>query len=276
MTNLWDLTVSDWKDNYGVSKIKWKTTVGIGDSMYAFNSAYMRAFVNQKPVKLELHHHFPKDHYFHYEDPESVDFRADYVLDRYIWKDIVNVEYVFSSEDYALYQKKYLGVRKPWSNYSTPYKQWMFDPTLDTTSISKKIVLWRPTFNSDQQLRLSKMCLLDHEWARLIDRLKDFGYDVVEIGYRTPVSEAMYHIRTCECCLSYEGMWHYITKNFFKPHIVIGEASITKWHTPAAIQIKEKNFFIDTELKKITYYIEAAEEKAYNYKQYFLKFLNGW
>ena len=56
MTNLWDLTISDWKDNYGVSKIKWKTTVGIGDSMYAFNSAYMRAFVNQKPVTLSLIH----------------------------------------------------------------------------------------------------------------------------------------------------------------------------------------------------------------------------
>ena len=276
MTDLWKVTVSNWKDNYGVSDIKWKATVGIGDSMYAFNSAYIGAFINQKPVNLELHYHFPENYYYHYEDPESVDARAKYVLDRYMWKDIVNVTHIFDSQDLALYKKKYIGARYPWKKLSEWYKYWSFDTSIDSSPIHNKIVLWRPTFNAEQQVKSFKFPLLESEWQRLIDRLKDFGYDVVEIDYRTPIREAFYHIRTCECCLSYEGMWHYISKNFFKPHIVITSANITHWHTPAAYVLRNESFFIDTKLKKIAYYIEAATEKADSYKKVFFKLINGW
>tara|TARA_A100001515_G_scaffold43271_2_gene34170 strand:- start:8208 stop:9038 length:831 start_codon:yes stop_codon:yes gene_type:complete len=276
MKNLWQIIVSNWKDNYGVSDIKWKTTVGIGDSMYAFNSAYIRAFINQKPVNLELHYHFPKNYYYHFEDPESVDERAKFVLDRYMWKDIVNVTHVFNSQDFLLYRKKYTGVKKPWERNSSFYKYWAFDQSIDTTPIDNKIVLWRPTFNAEQQVKSFKFPLLEWEWERLINLLKDFGYDVVEIDYRTPIREAYYHIRTCDCCISYEGMWHYISKNFFKPHIVITNSNLSVWHTPAAHIIRGEKFFIDTNLKKITYFIESATEKANNYKMLFFKLINGY
>ncbi len=273
MMDLWQIWIADWRDNHGVDTIRWKTTVGIGDSLYGFNIAYMRAFVNQKPTNLEFHYHFPKNYYYHYEDPESVDARAKYALDRYMWKDIVNVTHVYNSTDFQLYNKKYYGVKRV--KESDLYRFWSFDPRIDTTSINNKIVLWRPTFNGEQQINgPGKFILLGHEWQRLIDRLKDFGFDVIEIDYRTPISEVFYHIRTCECIISYEGMWHYVAKNFFKPHIVISNAAITKWHTPHALRLK--NFFIDSDLKKIHYYIRSAEEKAYNYKQLFLKFINGW
>ena len=64
--DLWNYWVKNWRDNYGVDNIRWKTTVGIGDSMYGMNIAYMRAFVNQKPTKLQIHYHFPENHYYHY------------------------------------------------------------------------------------------------------------------------------------------------------------------------------------------------------------------
>jgi len=272
--NLWDHWVENWRDNYGVDNIRWKTTVGIGDSMYGMNIAYMRAFVNQKPTNLQIHYHFPEDYYYHYEDPESVDGRVKYINQFYMWKDIVKIEHVFNSNDYDVYKKKYFGVTR--RSKSELYRYWAFDPTLDTSPINNKIVLWRPTFNLSQQLSGYKLPMLDWEWQRLIDRLRDFGYHVIEIDYRTPISEAVYHIRTCECCISYEGMWHYIAKNFFKPHIVFSDSNITKWHTPAAVWIPDDTFFIDRDLHKITYLIESAEEKAYNYKQMFTRFVNGW
>ena len=272
--DLWNQLVKDWRDNYGRDSIKWKTTVGIGDSMYGMNIAYMRAFVNQKPTKLQIHYHFPENHYYHYEDPESVDSRVKYINKFYMWKDIVHIEHVFNSNDFNVYNKKYLGVTR--HGKSELYRYWSFDPTLNTTPKYGKIVLWRPTFNAAQQLNGYKLPMLDSEWQRLIDRLKDFGYDVVELGYRTPISEAVYHIRTCECCISYEGMWHYVAKNFFKPHIVFSDSNISRWHTPAALWIKDGDFFIDRDMKKIEYYIEHATEKANNYKHFFNKFVNGW
>ena len=120
--------------------------------------------------------------------------------------------------------------------------------------------------------------LLDSEWQRLIDRLQDFGYNITEIDYRTPIHEALYHIRTCECCLSYEGMWHYMAKNLFKPHIVLSNSAITRWHTPAAVKIDktDRNFYIDRGYEEFEYYIESATERAENYKNVFFRFVNGF
>jgi hypothetical protein len=72
-------------------------------------------------------------------------------------------------------------------------------------------------------------------------------------------------------------MWHYVAKNFFKPHIVFSDSNITTWHTPACIRIQNKdNFMIHRDLKKIEYIIEAATEKAEAYKYVFNRFVNGW
>ena len=185
--DLWNQLVKDWRDNYGRDSIKWKTTVGIGDSMYGMNIAYMRAFVNQKPTKLQIHYHFPENYYYHFEDPESVDCRVKHINKFYMWKDIVNIEHIFDSQDFKVYNKKYFGVHR--RNNSEMYRYWSFDPTLNTTSINKKIVLWRPTFNAAQQLSGYKLPMLDHEWQRLIDRLTDFGYPNRPPAYKIELKE---------------------------------------------------------------------------------------
>tara|TARA_R110001632_G_scaffold9832_4_gene37271 strand:- start:761 stop:1582 length:822 start_codon:yes stop_codon:yes gene_type:complete len=272
--DLWNHCVEDWRDNYGLDTIRWKTTVGIGDSMYGLNIAFMRAMINQKPTNFQIHFFHNKEYVHHYEDPESVYQRFEFVRKRYMWNDMVKVDPVFHSTDTKLYKNFYQGIQR--RSNSELYRYWSFDPTIEVDSIPNKIVLWRPTFNAAQQLNGYKLPMLDHEWQRMIDRLKDFGYDIYELCYRTPVSEAMYHIRTCECCISYEGMWHYVAKNFFKPHIVFSSSSITRWHTPAAVWIKDKDFFITKDLKKIEYNIESAVERAESYRYMFNKFVNGW
>lgn len=272
--NLWKYWVGNWKDNYGLDTIRWKTTAGIGDSMYGLNIAFMRAFVNQKPTKFEINFYHDKEYAHHYEDPETVYDRFEYVRKRYMWPEMVHVKPVFNSTDTKLYKEFYQGITR--RKNSELYRFWSFDPTITTNPTPYKIVLWRPTFNAAQQLNGFKIPLLNHEWDRIIFALKSFGYEVVELCYRTPISEAMYHIRTCECCISYEGMWHYISKNFFKPHIVFSSSSITNWHTPHAVWIKDNTFLIDKNLKEIEYLMEKATEQAYNYKHLFNKFVNGW
>ena len=271
--DLWKHWINDWRDNLGNTNIRWKTTVGIGDTMYGMNIAYMRAFINQKPTNFNLHFYHSKDYFYHYEDPDTVYERFEYVKQRYMWPEIVNLDIVIDSKDYALYKTFYTGIQR--RSRSELYRYWALDPTLDTTSISRKICFWRPTNNLRQQIGNDKHILLDWEWQRLADRLTDFGWDIVEIDYRTPISEALYHIRTCECCLSYEGMWHYIAKNLFKPHIVISTSGISSCHTPAAV-ITKNGFYIDKDLKKFEYMVEQATEKAHIYKELFYKFVNGW
>ena len=94
MKDLWQLQISDWRDNHGLDTIRWKTTFGIGDTMYGMNIAHMRAFVNQKPTTFELHFFHEKDYRYHYEDPETVYERFEYVRKRYMWPDIVNIKVV--------------------------------------------------------------------------------------------------------------------------------------------------------------------------------------
>ena len=240
MSDLWNHWVGNWRDNHGLDSIRWKTTVGIGDSMYGLNIAYMRAFANQKPTKFQIHFFHPKDYVHHYEDPESVVERVEYIRSRYMWKDIVDVEYVFDSKDTALYKKFYEGITR--RKNSELYRYWALDPTINTTPQDNKITLWRPSGNMQQQMSNSKSLLLDSEWQRLIDRLQDF-----------------------------------MAKNLFKPHIVLSDSSITKWHTPAAVMLnKKRGFYIDRDMKKFEYYIEAATERAENYKNVFFRFVNGF
>jgi hypothetical protein len=68
------------------------------------------------------------------------------------------------------------------------------------------------------------------------------GYDVVELCYRTPIREATYHINTCDFIICYDGMWHYIAKNFMKPMIVSSQDMITTYHTRHALRLGTKYF----------------------------------
>jgi hypothetical protein len=44
----------------------------------------------------------------------------------------------------------------------------------------------------------------------------------------------MYHISNCEATVGYEGMWHFVAKNFWKPMIIFTKDNITNLHTPNA------------------------------------------
>ena len=67
--------------------------------------------------------------------------------------------------------------------------------------------------------------------------LRGQGLNVVELTYRTPVREAMYEISTCRQVICYDGMWHYIAKNFARPMAVVSNEGVTKYHTPHAIRM---------------------------------------
>ena len=254
--NHWYEYTNNWKDNYGKDFIEWKGTPGIGDAMYGLNIAHMRAFVNQKPTTLVIHWYHSQDYLYHFEDPETIIERIEYLHSRYLWPSMVNLEHVFNSSDKQLYVQRYRNVFR--YNGEPLARYWSFDTKFFTTPKLNKIVIWRPSFNADHP-RFFKLPLISYEWLSIINDLKNLDFEVVEIDYRTPVSEVFYHIRTAEFLLSYEGMWHYVGKNFFKPHMVLSDDPITKWHTPFSVIKNQKTFDIITNIHKIRTYIHHGE-----------------
>ena len=210
-----------------------KGTIGAGDFMSGLNVAYFRSFVLEIPIEVEFHWYHDEDYEFHMEDPESIIEKFDYLHQFYYQKGTnVTSTHVFNSTDKNLHKKRYRhhrGVIK-----TNDYRCWSFNiDMLKVVTIPKKIVLWRQTFNAAAP-RTFKRAFDNDGWNYIVKSLKDQGYHVVEIDYRTPIREVMYHISNCEATVGYEGMWHMIAKNFWKPMIIFTKDNITNLHTPNA------------------------------------------
>ena len=218
-----------------------KGTPGIGDAMYAMNLAYSRSFVYRIKVNLYFKWYHTRSFNYHMEDPETIIQKINY-LEKFYASDFTNVRihHEFGWSDTKLWVDRHQGFhRKMLKNNSLQFKynDWHFADWCRKEVIPKKIVLWNQTGNANPPRGYKRP--FDREaWNHAIDLLDMQGWDVTEIDYRTPIREAFYHINTCECTVSYEGMWHYIAKNFQKPMIVLTKDIITKHHTPNAMIYK--------------------------------------
>ena len=251
-----------------------RATVGCGDIMLAYNVAHLRSHVIQKPVNLEVHWFYSEDYYHHFEDPETLPERAEYLLSFYDNDTAeVNINHVFNSDHYSLYFKKFLhfqeqgerlkGEKRP-SNIKT--NDWHFRD-IDIPVVDKKITIWHSALNSELPRPFKRTFNLE-EWDHLKRVLEIQGYSVTFIDYRTPIREVLYHIGSCECIICYEGMWHYIARNMSKPMIVLTKDLITGFHTPNALKYKvrkvlqhEISYFYDVENKIIEAKYLAEKQK---------------
>ena len=212
--------------------IKAKGTIGLGDCMAALNIAHFRSFIWQKKVILENHWYHDEDYQYHFEDPETIVEKFDYFAKFYEPAN-VEIKHVFNSPNKGLYKQRYQhhrGIIK-----DQDYRAWSFRKEMVLKEpIKNKIVMWRQTFNADIPKNYKR--IFDNDgWNTVAQSLRNQGYTIAEIDYRTPISEVMYHISTCEATVGYEGMFHYVAKNFWKPMIIFTRDNISKLHTPHAL-----------------------------------------
>jgi hypothetical protein len=244
--------------------ITWRGTPGVGDFMWALNCAHHYAYFYNKKVTLEFQWEHSEDYLHHFEDPETIIERLEYLHNFYHRKDDVEVDYVFNA--YGRYRDwKYFddvqpdnrkensgrsrvivnrrhknrfwfesGVYNDKPGHTIPKNDWTF--RIKPNTKNRKVVIWRPTFNAEVP-RTWKNFLTFEQWESIISSLRSAGLQVVELTYRTPVREAMYHISNCRLVLCYDGMWHYIAKNLQVPMVVVSTEGITKYHTPHAYRI---------------------------------------
>lgn len=229
--------------------LNWGMSPGMGDVMNALNCAYRWAEEFDSSLLLNLHWPHDKDHKHHPEDPETIIERTDYIKDFYIPS---NVEVNHITPGNPKYQLK--EYRFDWfkPRKHRHVNSWGFKPETYLPTQENKIVIWRPIFNAETP-RFWKRSIPNSEWELLINYFKTIGYEIVELCYRTPISEVTYHINTCDFIICYDGMWHYIAKNFYKPMFIASIDKITKYHTRHARKLGPDKFYstignMDTEV----------------------------
>jgi hypothetical protein len=240
--------------------VTWRGTWGVGDFMMALNVCHLHAWKTNCKINLEMHWEHGEDHLHHFEEEETIIERMTRIHNFYHDKDRVTVTHLFNQTSgryyYTDWQKRHKKNKNrftfsdnSWSDKpgsALADNRWMFrEDCLDHPMYDrKKVVIWRPLYNAEEP-RTWKRLLTNDAWESIILRLSEAGMNITELTYRTPVSEAMFHIATCRQIVCYDGMWHYIGRNFMKPMIVVSEEGITTYHTPDAIKLshnpKKKN-----------------------------------
>ena len=124
-----------------------------------------------------------------------------------------------------------------------------FNNTLPTKD--NKIVFWKDTFIHHDQAdvgncHLGKRPFNYEDWQKLFHFLNN-NYEVVEVEYRTPISEVMYHLSTCEVCVGQSGLWNlnasalhtpqitFMTTNAYDPRI---------WNSEIKSNLYESAFYL--------------------------------
>ena len=240
-------------------KVSWRGTPGVGDFMWALNSCYSHAIRTNVSVELEMHWEHGEDYYHHFEDPETIIERMAYIHNFYPNKDRVRVTHVYNStgrytdwkyaDDVVLEEDGNRRVSARSGNQ--PKNRYWFESgaydDLDGTPVpenncifrqsafqetgNKRIVVWTPMQNAEAP-RTWKRLFTYTDWRMLINELKDMGFEVHELTYRTPIREAMYLISTCRMGICYDGMGPYVAKNFARPMADSSTEGGTVYHTP--------------------------------------------
>lgn len=220
-----------------MEKVRWRGTWGIGDSMQALNVCHNYSWKNKTKVNLEMHWSHGEYHLESLKDPETIIQRTNWIHTQYHRQDDVTLTHVFNSD---LFMSGNFGpahkVRQIFdSGHTEPFESdWIFKPE-SFVEKKKKIVIWTPTYNT-QAPRTWKRFLTDDDWYDIIKLLSWEGWILTELTYRTPIEEAFNHIAEADFIVCYDGMWHYIARNFGKPMFVPSWEGITKYNTPNAIQ----------------------------------------
>jgi hypothetical protein len=248
--------------------VTWRGTPGVGDFMWALNSCHRYAAdQNVRKINLELHWEHGEDYLHHFEDPETIIERCNYIHNFYHQQDRVEIHHIFNADGryrdwkYAddvvnenginRVAAKHINKNRFWfqSGYynddrgaAAPNNDWVFRQDAFQEYNPKRIVFWRPTWNAEKP-RTWKRLFDNSDWEQLIIHFKAMGFEMHELSYRTPASEAMYLISTARMVICYDGIWHYAAKNFARPLAVISGEGVTKYHTPNALRLNPETHY---------------------------------
>lgn len=245
--------------------VTWRGTPGVGDFMWALNSCHKYAADHDvSKINLELHWEHGEHHNHHFEDPETIIERCNYIHNFYHQQERVEIHHIFNADgrynhwkfedDVVLetngdrriaaidnhgFKARFFfesGHYDDMLGSQLPDNDWIFRQDAFKDYDPNRIVFWRPTWNAEKP-RTWKRLFSDSDWDKLILHFEGLGFNMHEVSYRTPVSEVMHLIATSRMVICYDGIWHYVAKNFARPLAVISGEGVTQYHTPNAIRL---------------------------------------
>ena len=245
--------------------VTWRGTPGVGDFMWALNCCHKYAADHDvSKINLELHWEHGEHHNHHFEDPETIIERCNYIHNFYHQQERVEIHHIFNADgryrhwkfndDVVLetngdrriaaidnhgFKARFFfesGHYNDTPGSDAPDNDWIFREDAFQDYNPNRIVFWRPTWNAERP-RTWKRIFDDSDWDHLITHFRAAGWDMHEVSYRTPVSEVMHLISASRMVICYDGIWHYVAKNFARPLAVISGEGVTKYHTSNALRL---------------------------------------
>ena len=265
------------------NEVDWKGTPGVGDILFGLNAVHMMTHLMRKHrdvpyVTMNVYWEHDEQYLHHFEDPETIIERADYLHNFYYDKDAVRMNHLFNTDDKELQRIRHRGFQRRRSPTAVleGLPSWVFRKDIWCEPVENKVVFWRPLFNKDIPRGWKRIFTNDH-WDKIIHLLEMKGFDLVELTYRTPVREALYHIRTCRFCILYDGMWQYIAKNLCKPVIALGDNSVIGVHNQQGVHFyrpDDPTNDLFAYLNKLPYILKHMDRRANRYKKFILRELS--
>ena len=238
--------------------IQWRGTPGVGDAMQMLNVAHRWSYNNHQRVNVEFHWEHGENFLYHPDDPETIVQRTNWIADKYHQNDRVKITHVFKSDrfQYKFWDKQKVrinfvgrdivdqqertGQTGAWYNAG-----WFFKKEELIGTKPKKIVVFNSRKNAEPP-RIWKRMVDGDDWIELMRKMREvWEYNVIELTYRHPIETAYRQIQNCDAVICYDGMWHWIARNFCKPMIIPSKEGITSYATPNAIKAKDRDTFLE-------------------------------
>ena len=133
-----------------------------------------------------------------------------------------------------------------------------------------KGVCWTPKYNSEPP-KPWKRQLTEEDWTLSKERFESVA-DIIELSYRTPVQNAFEIIKECDFIFCYEGMWHFIARNFAKPIVIQSGEKVTEQNTPQVKRLPTREEYIKWLDRHMRTNITGLQNRARVYYEQLIKY----
>lgn len=212
-------------------------------------------------TELVLHFPYPVNYRVSNDDPETVIERVNIFNSVFDENSSVKISIKANSN----FPYRFINMLDEWD-----FRHGLYNLKNQYTSIPNKVVHWNSCSNT--YFPGHEKDPFYYQWKSIVYRLKQKGYDVVEITYRTPFKEALYHIKTCEFGIGYDGMVHQLFKCYDIPLIVLAtRKTLNEILVPHAYIISDPNSF---KINNIDKYVDVSVQKRVQNQIDYKRFLN--
>lgn len=233
-------------------EIQWRSNEGYGDFVGGMGYAHSSVIKYQRPVKINFHWPNSINSYFSNLDKETITERFNHILSYMRPVDGLTITHTYNSiPNYRFINQL--------EEFNFLHGLWYSNHELKT--IPNLVVHWSsrhnvnfPGYHKDPAYDI---------WDKILDRIKDQGFNVVEVTYRTPIKETMELIANCRFGIGYEGMIHQLFKFMWKPLIVTSQREkLAKLLAPQACVITDPKKLLHHD---ILTYVKFSEKEIDKY-----------